>query len=85
MSYCSSCGAYMPDWADECPACGAPRTDTGKKAGPRKKTSGQSSAASAGTAQQKSGEYHYSYRKSEKRGRWRQRRAQALERSGPGG
>lgn len=66
MSYCSSCGAYMPDWADECPACGAPRTDTGKKAGTRKKTSGQSSASATGAAQQKSGEYHYSYRKSEK-------------------
>lgn len=67
MSYCTSCGAYMPDWADECPACGAPKADKNKKTTQKKKTTGQASSASAGAAQEKSGEYHYSYKKSEKK------------------
>lgn len=68
MSYCTSCGAYMPDWADECPACGAPKADKNKKTTQKKKTTGQASSASAGAAQEKSGEYHYSYKKPEKKG-----------------
>lgn len=24
MSYCRNCGAYVPDWAENCPACDAP-------------------------------------------------------------
>lgn len=58
MSYCKSCGAYIPDWEDACPACGEP------KAEPKKRTS-RKSAASGATAQAetRSGEYHYSYKK----------------------
>lgn len=59
MSYCSSCGAYMPDWAEECPACGAPRADTNKKAK-------SASAGQTASAQAKSGEYHYTYKRPEK-------------------
>lgn len=58
MSYCSSCGAYMPDWAEECPACGAPRAGTNKKAE-------SASAGQSASAQAKSGEYHYTYKKAE--------------------
>ena len=66
MSYCNSCGAYIPDWADECPACGQPKDGTKKSAETKKKTAGSvggSAAASAG--EEKSGEYHYSYKKQE--------------------
>ena len=24
MSYCRNCGAYVPDWAENCPACDTP-------------------------------------------------------------
>ena len=64
MSYCSSCGSYMPDWAEECPACGA------AKSGPKKQRASQAKggAASAASAaeepkKESSGEYHYSYKK----------------------
>lgn len=57
MSYCSNCGAYMPDWADACPACGASGAEPKKRA--------KSAGASAGVKQkaQASGEYHYTYKK----------------------
>ena len=71
MSYCSSCGAYMPDWAEECPACGKARTEPKKRAQTRKKPSAQAGSAAAkaeaGTENKAgaktSGEYHYSYKK----------------------
>ena len=66
MSYCSSCGAYIPDWADECPACGAPKADTKKKSSAKKKTASSAAAAASETAKT-SGEYHYSYKKAEKK------------------
>ena len=50
MSYCSSCGAYIPDWADECPACGAPKADTKKKSSAKKKTASSAAAAASETA-----------------------------------
>ena len=41
MSYCRNCGAYVPDWAETCPACDMPvkekaqeKKETRKKAAP---------------------------------------------------
>lgn len=66
MSYCTSCGAYIPDWADECPACGAPKAEPKKKSSAKKKSSSEQAAASAAAAAgENGGEYHYSYRKAE--------------------
>ena len=48
MSYCKSCGAYMPDWAEECPACGQPKAEAPKRQ--TKKTAGNSSSSAAGAA-----------------------------------
>ena len=28
MSYCRNCGAYVPDWAENCPACDTPVKQT---------------------------------------------------------
>lgn len=72
MSYCKSCGAYMPDWAEECPACGEPKAESKKRAEKEKTSTGASGAASASasaTAQadeSTSGEYRYSYKKAGK-------------------
>ena len=44
MSYCSSCGSYMPDWAEECPACGA------AKSGPKKQRASQAKGGAASAA-----------------------------------
>ena len=65
MSYCSSCGAYLPDWAAECPACGAPREPgAGTK---RARKAPDSAAAQAARPKRKAaaeeGEYHYTYKK----------------------
>lgn len=65
MSYCSSCGAYLPDWAAECPACGAPREPA---AGPKRaRKAPDSAAAQAARPKRKAaaeeGEYHYTYKK----------------------
>ena len=49
MSYCKSCGAYMPDWAEECPACGEPKAESKKRA-EKKKTSAGASGAGTATA-----------------------------------
>ena len=35
MSYCRNCGAYVPDWAENCPACDTPVKE---KAQPKKET-----------------------------------------------
>ena len=70
MSYCKGCGAYMPDWAEECPACGEPREEKKKRSSSKKQTGGPraASAASASRAESKtSGEYHYTYKKAERK------------------
>ena len=51
MSYCKSCGAYMPDWAEECPACGEPKAESKKRAEKKKASAGASGAASASAAE----------------------------------
>lgn len=67
MRYCDSCGAYIPDWADECPACGK-RVETEKKSqGEQRDTAGTAGVAAA-SATKTSGEYHYKYRKEETSG-----------------
>lgn len=62
MSYCRQCGAYVPDWAEECPACGEPKEAPKKRAASAKK-SAASAAAAAARAEKNSGEYHYKYRR----------------------
>lgn len=46
MSYCRNCGAYVPDWAENCPACDTPVKQTAqpKKEKKQQKTAKTSSA-----------------------------------------
>lgn len=67
MRYCESCGAYIPDWADECPACGM-STEQAKKRAAKKETAGTSGAAAAASSAA-GGEYHYKYRKEDAPGK----------------
>ena len=60
MSYCRQCGAYVPDWAEECPACGEPKEAPKKRAASAKKSA---ASAAAAKAEKNSGEYHYKYRR----------------------
>ena len=64
MRYCDSCGAYIPDWADECPACGK-RTEPDKKSREEQKKTYNASGAAAASATETSGEYHYKYKNEE--------------------
>ena len=64
MSYCKYCGAYIPDWAEDCPSCGKPKA--APKAEPKSapnRGSGKGAASSGSAARATGGEYHYSYRK----------------------
>ena len=63
MSYCSSCGSYMPDWAEECPACGAAKSGPKKQRASSAKGGAASAASAAEPKKESSGEYHYSYKK----------------------
>lgn len=72
MSYCKSCGAYMPDWAEECPACGRPKAEAPKRQTKKTNSNSSSAASGAAAAEQKdnrSGEYHYTYKKASDTGR----------------
>ena len=48
MSYCRNCGAYVPDWAENCPACDMPVKE---KAQPKKEKR-QKTAPSSGSQSQ---------------------------------
>ncbi|HIS15975.1 MAG TPA: hypothetical protein IAD40_05960 [Candidatus Scatomorpha merdavium] len=48
MSYCRNCGAYVPDWAENCPACDMPVKE---KAQPKKEKR-QKTAPSSGAQSQ---------------------------------
>lgn len=68
MSYCKNCGAYIPDWAEECPACGRAKAEPKKRVQKRAGTDKTGAAsvgrgAPEGGAAAQSGEYHYSYKK----------------------
>ena len=56
MSYCTKCGAYVPDWAEDCPACGAP-----VKEPPRSSGAAAAAQQSAPEPEKDGGEYSYSY------------------------
>lgn len=44
MSYCRNCGAYVPDWAENCPACDAPVKGPAQAKREKKQKSSQSSS-----------------------------------------
>ncbi len=65
MSYCRNCGAYVPDWAENCPACDTPVRQTAQ---PKKEKKQQKTArtASAG-AQARREEPRYEHREEPRR------------------
>lgn len=53
MSYCRNCGAYVPDWAESCPACDMPVKGKAQPKKDKKQKDGQS--AGAQTAREEAG------------------------------
>ena len=67
MSYCKTCGAYVPDWAAECPACGQPVKEPKKRAPKKQSTAKTGASASAAQAAEDTGEYRYTYKKAKRK------------------
>lgn len=60
MSYCRNCGAYVPDWTENCPACDTPVRQTAQ---PKKEKKQQKTArATSGGAQARREEPRYERR-----------------------